>query len=131
MFIIHINKNAILPYKAFVEKIKEMDKRQHPEQQNLLSPVLERIIRHKHEIRRAITCGYDKEDIRTIMKNKLNNRIEMELKSHQYYRKTCPLDTPTVNKYFNTLVVKQIQIDYDQWSWGKTLQKFNNKINVK
>lgn len=129
MFNIHINKNAIPPYEAFVKKIKEMDRRQHPEQQNLLSPVLERIIRHKHEIRRAITYGYDTEDIRTIVQNNINNHIEMELESHGYSRKTCPLDTPSVNKNFNELVLKQIQIDYAQWSWGKTLQRVNDKMN--
>jgi len=129
MFIIHINKNAIPPYKAFVEKIKEMDRRQHPEQQNLLSPVLERIIHHKHEIRWAITYGYDTKDIRATVQNNLNNHIEMELKSHGYYRKKCPLDTPSVNKHFNELVLKQIQLDYSQWSWEKTLQRFNDKMN--
>tara|TARA_B110000908_G_scaffold172680_1_gene241932 strand:- start:2817 stop:3113 length:297 start_codon:yes stop_codon:yes gene_type:complete len=96
-----------------------------------LSPVLERIIHHQHDIRRALTWGYDKEDIRTIIQNKLNNRIEMEmeLESHGYYRKSCPLDTPDINKYFNELVIKQIQIEYAQWSWEKTLQRFNDEMN--
>ena len=129
MFIVHVNKGSILNYKSLIEKIKEMEKHQHPERQNLLSPVLERIIRHKHEIRRAITYGYDTEDIRAIGQNNLNNHIEMELESHGYYRKKCPLDTLSVNKYFNELVLKQIQIDYAQWSWGKTLQRFNDKMN--
>ena len=129
MFIVHVDKNYRLNYKSFVEKIKEMEKRQHPEQQNLLSPVLERIIHHKHEIRRAITYGYDTEDIRTIVQNNINNHIEMELESHGYSRKTCPLVTHDVNKHFNDLVEKQIQIDYAKWSWAKILKRFNDKMN--